>query len=170
MASSPKPYVKARNLIPEYEVFECDTSYAITYNPCDKIQHFRAHDRLTLCTAEVLEKVFFSMHTFEIVLYPEISKKGRIHYHGYITVFDKDAFYCHNIHHLMTHGTCVIKAISDKAVWFKYIMKQATFHKYFSQMTLYKIPLTKGEKLTRNDIIVKGSKFTIDVSSDEFFD
>lgn len=59
----------------------------------------------------------------ELVLYPEYSPIGRLHYHGYITIMDKYGFYSKDIHMIKKYGSFELDTIEHPNKWIKYCEK-----------------------------------------------
>jgi hypothetical protein len=138
-------FKKAKNEIPNMEDIDCDTQYAFTLNPSDKHQHFGKTNRLSKCITE-LEVILFH-NSASYCLFPEISKKGRVHYHGYIKIHNPYNFFLNAIHYILNHGTIVIKKIEDEGKWEDYILKQHGIMLEECQINLITYPYEKGLKL-----------------------
>lgn len=59
----------------------------------------------------------------ELVLYPEYSPIGRLHYHGYITIMDKYGFYSNDIHMIKKYGSFELDSIAHPDKWMTYCTK-----------------------------------------------
>lgn len=135
---------KDRYTIPEYHDIELGKEYAISLNPCDKYQHFRSFKRPN-------EFMSDTSHIRECIphcrLYVEISKKGRLHYHGYMMIETEEElneFYTYSIPKMISAGTICIKNIDDEKIWKDYCLKQAKYHKYIKMVTFQPIPYKRG--------------------------
>lgn len=135
---------KPKNVLIDLEDININEVYAITFNPCDKHQHFRSGQRVTECMKDIEDSIFYSMTVYTVELYPELSKSGRFHVHGYIRIHDPVAWCLHHAHHLVSRGTLVIKKITEPPEWKKYVKKQKLFHDYVKIHTFRAIPLKKG--------------------------
>lgn len=135
------PWQKQKNVLIDLEDIDPTMIYAITYNPCDKYQHFKDGQRLTKCINDLKQHLLYSLSVYEYDVYPELSKNGRFHVHGYIIIKDPIQWCLHHVHHLTNRGTLVIKPVSDKVDWDKYILKQAAFHRHVENQTFNKLPL-----------------------------
>lgn len=145
-------FPKQRNELIDFEDLEINKWYAFTVNPIDKYQHFRSFNRSGECLKD-LNSIFCHYKAYEIDLYPELSKKGRFHYHGIIKVMDKVWFYLSVIPHLLSVATISIKEIKDEAIWLEYCRKQHEFHDYITLNHFTPIPLEIGnnrENLKQN--------------------
>lgn len=90
--------------------------YAITLNP-----KFPA--KLPKYSKE-LHRVFSQMNGVErVVLHPEHSPNGRLHYHGEIVFNDKYQWYDNDIHILMDWGAFEIDTINNPEKWKVYCTK-----------------------------------------------
>lgn len=87
-------------------------------------------------------------------LYPELSKTGRLHYHGIIRISNPFNFFL-NLQKVIDDCTMEIDTIEDPDVWTQYTQKQAHLWKDVS----YPYPLqwkhTNVLKETKDTIIVK---------------
>lgn len=142
------PSYKAKNILVDYEDLKEDTDYTFTYNPCDKYQHFKSHQRLILFNKDLKEILLYKC--FEYSLFPEISKKGRLHLHGTIRIIDKNEFYINVIPYLLSRGTIAItlekeiKTEKNKYKdWLGYCTKQKSFHQYYSIQTFQSVPIIR---------------------------
>lgn len=139
---------KPKNILIDYEDIIEDIKYAFTFNPSDKYQHFRSASRLLNCNKDL--SLIFIHKCYEYELIPEISKSGRFHLHGFITITDKNEFYIHALPYLLDKGTLAIVDLKDPLPkkdlqfdsWESYLSKQHEFHKYYEIMTMMKVPLT----------------------------
>lgn len=121
------PY-KSRNTAPALEDFKLNTGYAFTLNPCDRFQYWEIEDRMI----RVIRKVrnFLNRDYIMYKIYPEISKGGRIHFHGYIWCNDALKLYRDAIHELGEFSTYEIDTISNEDIWEDYITKQCAIIKF----------------------------------------
>lgn len=113
---------------PEYaispEQIKIDTEYAITINPSDEHQYFRSSDRLKDFTN--FWQTYIQNLQCDLVLHLEVSKLGRLHWHGLIK-FPKQQninnFYLNDIHNLTLRSMQLIKPITDSGKWQEYCQK-----------------------------------------------
>lgn len=129
---------KAKNQIPEMDTIVTGVTYAFSYNPSDKHQYFSQTNRLNKCIVDLDSILLYKSMKYE--LYPELSRKGRIHFHGYITFENIIEAYLYAIPHMLKHGTMTIIPIEDSVKWMQYCCKQYKFHEY-CQYNLIQVPL-----------------------------
>jgi len=99
--------------------------YAFTFNPKD------LHDWQTKSWCgnpwkdwiNACSKLFDQCKSIKLKLYPEVSKLGRPHWHGYLKVVDVPKFFLQDIHRLKLNGAFEIDTISDLMRWDLYIRK-----------------------------------------------
>lgn len=139
-----------------YEKYQCEKpedinygeQYALTINPCDKPhQYFNANSARRAKdfhknASEHLEKLFSPTYC-RIKLKLEISKKGRLHYHGWISFTDDDDirnFFLVVVRKLQDFCTFDLHKIVDKKVdgkkfdgtWKQYVNKQSLFNSWLN--------------------------------------
>lgn len=130
---------KAKTQIPEMDDIIAGQPYAFTYNPSDKHQYFGQPNRLNKSVVDLDSILLYKSMKYE--LYPELSRKGRIHFHGYV-VFDQIVDgYMYSIPLLLKHGTVVIKQIDDNNTWLQYCLKQYKFHEWSQNQQLIQVPI-----------------------------
>lgn len=105
-------------------------SYAFTINPNDDYQCYKSEHRVH--SFVVLVSNFLANIGLDRIsrysLNVEISKKGRLHGHGYITFASKCdiySFFVNVVHKLASMCTYIIKPIDNTETWEKYINKQS---------------------------------------------
>lgn len=143
---------KKHNLL-KFEHMLLNTVYCITLNPEDDGQCFGNIQRIN----DFMEKHKKALNviikdTCHLELMLEISPSGRLHFHGYITLFDKISFYSDIIHNLMKKYMIEIDIINDPCVWNNYIVKQCELHTYCLKNNI-PMPLKVGtdfKKLTKD--------------------
>lgn len=142
----------------KYEDVKINTNYAFTLNPSNKYQKFNSYTRPSEFLKIVNELLGNIKH---YVLYPEISPKGRIHFHGWIW-FDTQQeiieFYLNKIHDLGENSTYEMDILNDVKIWTDYCTKQITFHEYFSRVTYTSIPLKSDFKSDHSGFMDDGKK------------
>lgn len=139
--------------------FEEMHRYAITLNLCNKKQGFDNKSRMY--TAMMNYKRILKEHIqpyAKYELYTEISRKGRIHLHGWIMFLSTECIYYYlleSAHHLHMDKiiNIDIRDIKDDK-WYEYITKDKSIIK--KQMNILKIPYP----LNQDNI----DDFTIDTS------
>lgn len=121
--------------------------YAVTINPTDEFQHWNSACRVTSCYDSLEQKILWgTITTCQWRLYPELSSKGRFHWHGFVTVWDPVKFYLLNIHHILKRATFVMKPLEDDdGRWFDYCLKQHEFHTVINNTTFVRVPFVKGD-------------------------
>lgn len=87
-----------------------------------------------------IASLFDGLSYCQVQVFPEFSSLGRLHYHGYIYIFDVKEiidFYRFDLPLLMKGGGICIKTITDPVEWSKYVFKQRVLtEKYFSEQGL----------------------------------
>lgn len=139
---------KHKNVLIDFEDIDITKRYAITFNPCDKYQYFKDGQRLVKCMNEICSSLFYSLNVYTIELYPELSKNGRFHVHGYIQINDPIQWCLHHVHHLTNRGTLVLKPITEEEEWKKYITKQVALHRHIQNQTFRLIPIKNNQYKT----------------------
>lgn len=121
----------------EYQDMEHGEVYAVTINPSDLHQRWFTDYRqkeLTAITRKALfidnlkkhlNVIFFNVANLK--LYGEYSHTGRLHVHGYITVYDKETFYSICLDRLRVFSQYCFKPIKDDDKWAEYCKKQRVF-------------------------------------------
>lgn len=122
-------------------------NYAFTINPIDKLQMFKSFTRISDINKESHKYLAMLKH---YVLYPELSPKGRFHYHGWIW-FDNDLeineFYLSYLPSVQSMASYEMDTIEDLKVWTDYCTKQHVFHKYYTMVSYYHVPLKHDFKM-----------------------
>ena len=98
--------------------------YAITINPSDDYQYFKSEDRLKEFTE--FWQIYIQTLQCQIKLNLEVSKLGRLHWHGHIkfhTQKNINMFYINNVHALSLRSMHLIKPITEPEEWNTYISK-----------------------------------------------
>lgn len=97
--------------------------YSFTVNPA---QQFFKHNSITrprLCVAHICDLLEPLKGYCEYELYPELSKKGRWHYHGKLKILDPFHFHLTIIPKLLDKVILEIDIINDIEEWERYIKK-----------------------------------------------
>lgn len=84
--------------------------YCITINPNDQSQFFNKPDRFQEVSLSV-KSILKSYGGAVYKLHPEISKTGRIHFHGTITINDLPYFYLFCLNNILTTWHVVIESM-----------------------------------------------------------
>lgn len=111
---------------PSPEDIAVGVKYSFTYNLNDlyslaqglNLQHAKVVNFF-----DMVNEIVCAVKGCGITMYPEVSKRGRVHFHGYITVTDKMLFYMHDVNHLALHGNFEVDTIGDPLIWDLYINK-----------------------------------------------
>lgn len=102
---------RAHDIIPPEEVVLGEW-FAITLNPDDQGQFFGEPERLRVCVNNFKKVIWPKSNDIYCELYPELSSKGRFHWHGFLQ-FETPAqvvhFYTNMIHYICLHCTVSIK-------------------------------------------------------------
>lgn len=108
--------------------------YSFSFNPEEQPKPQRFYNVTLNCFESWSQKVyevFASLRFAEVETFMEISKGGRLHFHGYIKVNDIPSFYFYEIPKLKHYGTFEIDIINDPMLWDLYIKKQKSFMSKF---------------------------------------
>lgn len=106
--------------------------YSFNYNPITQ-PNMDAVGGFTRWLAG-MRRVFNSCHEVEIWALPEVSPKGRAHFHGTIKFIGSTLnFYLIDIHKLMGFGSLKIATIADIDVWENYCYKQTALMRPFCE-------------------------------------
>lgn len=108
--------------------------YTFSINANDSLQHWEKNslwrDRLLIQSYTKLLEPLKSYADYE--LYPEFSKFGRFHYHGYITFKSPKALYgyqCNYVHKLLSKAQIEIDVVNHPDSYEKYITKDEYYMK-----------------------------------------
>lgn len=121
--TSKAPFTKTEIISPEEIILK--EVYSITINPSDKRQYFDCIDRVELLV-EYMEKEICKVPNVDLKLHMEISRTGRLHFHGTISFNSYETitrFYKCHIHQWLEWGHINIDTIKDKEVWKTYCEK-----------------------------------------------
>lgn len=110
------------------EDIHVDTNYALTLCPDDTLQFWNVNtvQRLNMSLAYARSLLNTLGKMIHIGLYLEVSRTGRIHYHGVINFLSQDAikeFYLIRLHKILEHFRVEIDTISDYDEWDAYCTK-----------------------------------------------
>lgn len=118
------PFIgKAKIISPEDIALK--TKYSFTLNPNDKRQYFDCTDRIEKLT-EFMEHELLEIPNVDIDMHMEISRNGRLHFHGTISFNTIDSikhFYVVKMHPWQQFCNLVIETITDKDKWEEYCKK-----------------------------------------------
>lgn len=107
-----------------------DMNYAFSYNPEEQPTPQRFYNITLNCFeswSQKIYEIFATLRYCEIETYMEISKNGRLHFHGYIRISDIPKFFFYDIKKLRHHGTYEIDEINDEDTWIDYCVKQREY-------------------------------------------
>ncbi len=107
-------------------MYKKDVVYSFTINPSDAGQYFKATTIQRF--RQFTDYNFKHLNTIlldycDITVYPEISRQGRIHYHGYIRINDIFNFHLFSLHRLKEVYIYEIDTIDKSTKWSEYIHK-----------------------------------------------
>jgi len=129
--SNKKPaqgFVKPKNILPKLEEYpEKGLLMAFTVNP--KEQHFSSVDRLMKVADYTL--MILQSYNAKYELYYEVSPESRIHFHGYIKIYDYFRWILIDLPQILENFTVALKPLDgDEGVdkWDIYCMKQQPIH------------------------------------------
>lgn len=118
-------YKNKHNLLSPEDVKE-GVLLACTFNPKDQ-KHDKVTDRRTLIIKALCKRLAFC--NVEYYLFPELSRLGRVHFHGYIRLRDISHFYLSGVPRLIDDYTIDIQNLKEVPTskyksWFEYCVKQ----------------------------------------------
>lgn len=111
----------SRWTLPSMEHMKTDTDYAFSYNPESQPVSY-ASDRLQKWWIE-MAKLFGSFKGCTVNIKVEISKLGRLHFHGTIKISTLWKFYYYDVPKLMKDGAFEIDTIGKHDEWMAYVDK-----------------------------------------------
>lgn len=135
-----------RQQIPNIEDIVIGNFYTLTINPSDKGQYTKSMKRITECISH--GSYILNNYFPDCIAYPEISKKGRFHWHGILRFNHSDEiceFYI-KLPILLMDNSVEIDTISNGEKWLEYCKKQHVFRQYCTKISMFKLPLQKGDK------------------------
>lgn len=83
--------------------------------------------------SQQINNIISSMKYCKITAYLEISRKSRLHLHGFINITHIIKFYLCDLKKLMHYGTLEIDIINDNEIWTKYVLKQEKMMQSFAK-------------------------------------
>lgn len=140
----------ARWNLPLMEHMKANTKYALSYNPESQPCSY-ASDRIQKWYTEMI-KLFGSLKGCTIDISVEISKLGRLHFHGTIEVITLWKFYYYDVPKLMKDGAFEIDTIDKYDEWMAYVNKNKD--EMSEMMKAFGLPrtlATKNTKLVKTD-------------------
>lgn len=111
--------------------------YSFSYNPESQPTVQRFYNISLKCFeswSQEIYEIFTSLRNCTIRTYMEISKAGRLHFHGYIKIQDIVNFYFYDLKKLKHYGTFEIDFINDPLKWDLYIKKQKPYMELFCKV------------------------------------
>lgn len=107
------------------EILTINTIYSLTLNPNDKRQFFDNTDRV-LKLKQFIEQQLLEIPNVKLILYMEISRNGRLHFHGTInftTIESIRHFYICKVHEWQEYYQMDMDTIKDPQIWNEYCTK-----------------------------------------------
>jgi len=131
--------------LPAMEHAKTNTLYAFSYNPESQPVSY-ASDRIQKWWVEMV-KLFGSLKGSTINLSVEISKLGRLHFHGTIEISTLWKFYYYDVPKIMKDGSFEIDTISKHDEWLAYVDKNKD--EMSEMMKAFGLPRTLATKKTK---------------------
>lgn len=126
-------YSRQKHVFPPMEEVSVGVAYALTLN----IDH--KTDTMPVLVRKYCKWLNMITHLCEVSLYPELSKMGKLHYHGTISfksILDIAEFYL-NVPKFVEQGTVAMKVyfkteeddpkLTPEEVWTNYMLKQKVY-------------------------------------------
>lgn len=132
----------SRWTLPSMEHARKDTLYAFSYNPESQPVSY-ASDRIQKWWLE-MAKLFGSLKGSTVELSVEISKLGRLHFHGTILLSSLWKFYYYDVPVLMKDGAFEIDTIGKHDEWMAYVHKNK--EEMSEMMKAFSLPRTLATK------------------------
>lgn len=104
---------------------ELNIKYTFTVNPNDDFQYWGDQDRIKKATKH-MQFICNRYINYDIELYMDISRTGRLHWHGTISFKTNTQildFYVEIIHELLTKHQIDMDTIKDPLIWTTYCLK-----------------------------------------------
>lgn len=140
---------KPKHTIISPEDIEYNKMYTFTLNP-EKQYYADGITRINKIVTELEKRLMRYLDNISYVLKPEVSKMGRIHFHGIIMFkMDKLIFYMQCIPVLIEHYTVEIDELKDYDIWYDYITKQV------EMLELYNIPVGNNKILNELSVLAE---------------
>lgn len=110
------------------EHLRVDTPYAFSFNPSAQLEQNPVTDCIRLNAVKNWwldnERLFKSLNHSQVKVLPEMSPKGRWHFHGYLYITNIYKFFLRDMPILQRSGTYEIDTIESIPKWEEYINKQ----------------------------------------------
>lgn len=135
-----------RHNLPEPEDVVLSKDYCFTVSPSDKHQSYKYNSKTRVTEFmkqwnEIFNKYFKSITTIRVKLRMEVSKHGRLHFHGWIRFRTEDdirIFYVYIFPHLKDNCTFDIHEFKDKkSNGDEFVGKYKTWIDYVNKQNLY---------------------------------
>lgn len=123
--------------VPKGEMY----NLTFTWSPNPNLFSFNVFDQYELTRPILLDLV----GCCKFKMYSEVTRKGNLHYHGILHVFDKDYLDTKALPAIMKYGYVDLKCEPDSG-WFKYIQKDYDKMKYIIPGCLN--PFTESDLLS----------------------
>lgn len=119
-------------------MYEKNITYSLTINPEKQFFNLNVRERTIKEVTYFINKIrpLIEPHA-NFTLYPEISKKGRFHYHGTITIHSVYGFHAYTLPRINNICMFEIDVINDDEAWTTYCTKDTPIiKKYFNRLRL----------------------------------
>lgn len=139
---------------PPPEDMPVSVNFSFTFNPSDQYQCWGCVDpkeRFKKVHQSISEIFSYFSNSYYTEGYLEVSKAGRVHYHGVIRMIDTFCFFMSTIPFLKRYGTYEIDYIESPDTWEEYCVKQQ-----------FVIPLEKKYKYVTNETPPKKLVLTLE--------
>lgn len=149
---SKPPEVGSKILSPE-EMIRCNAEatkytvgkFSLTISPDDSFQYFGKEDRFILFVAETVRWLKLHLNNSNVTLFPELSGRGRLHWHGWIEVpkIRIREFYLFDVLRLQSMGHIELDSCLQEThdVYDCYVRKQRSI---FDEVTASNVHFTDG--------------------------
>lgn len=143
------------------EDIKLSTCYAVTLSPPDnrglvsrRIWNIQTPTKILEENIDKHVQIFKSLKYCELELNPELSPKGRLHYHGVIIIKDVLNFYYHDLHILNETMSYEIDTLSEDAEgllkYTSYCVKQRPIFEAYAKATGTKLPISINREESEN--------------------
>ena len=139
MRKNPHP---SRWTLPAMEHMKINEQYAFSYNPESQPGSYSS-DRIPKWWTEQI-KLFGCLKASTVEIAVEISKLGRLHFHGTIQISSLWKFYYYDVPKLMGNGSFEIDTISKHDEWMAYVNKNK--EEMSEMMESFALPRTLATK------------------------
>lgn len=125
MTYPPNGRLKPKDQLITPEELLINTKYSITLNPNDKRQYFGLTDRISKLR-QFIEQQLLEVPNVKFYLHMEISKNGRLHFHGtvvFTTIESIKHFYIMKVNEWQDYYSIDMDTINDEKIWDAYCTK-----------------------------------------------